>query len=39
MNPNEILNKEALSRPHRTVVDPDHQINALSQALKHAIIK
>ncbi len=39
MKPNEILTKEALSRPHRTIVDPEHQINALNQALKQAILK
>jgi hypothetical protein len=40
MNPNEILTREALSMPHRTVVDPAHnQIEVLNQALKHAIIK
>ena len=40
MNPNEVLSKEALSRPNRTVFDAEQsQIEALNQALKHAIIK
>jgi len=31
---------EALTMPHRTVVDPEHdQIEALNQALKQAIIR
>jgi hypothetical protein len=35
-----ILSKDALSAPHRTVVDPERkQIEALNQALKQAIIK
>lgn len=40
LNPNEILTKEALSSPHRTVVNPqDDEIQVLNQALKQAIIK
>jgi len=40
MNPNEILTREALTTPHRTVVDSEKsQIEALNQALKQAIIK
>lgn len=40
LDPNEILSREALSRPHRTIVDPEqHQIQVLNQALKQAIIK
>ena len=40
MNPDEILTKEALSTPHRTVLDREQgQIEALNQALKQAIIK
>jgi integrase len=40
LDPNEILSKEALSRPHRTVVDAEQsQIQALNEALKQAIIK
>jgi len=40
MNPNEILTREALTMPHRTVVDSEKsQIKALNQALKQAIIK
>ena len=40
LNPSEILSKEALSKPHRTVVDPtQHTIAILNRALKQAIIK
>ena len=40
MNPNKILTREVLSRPHRTVVDPEkHQIQVLNQALKQAIFQ
>jgi len=40
LNPSEILSKEALSKPHRTVVDPtQHKIAILNRALKQAIIK
>lgn len=40
MNPHEILTKEALSRPHRTIIDPEEaQIDTLNQTLKQAIIK
>ena len=40
MNPNEILSMEALSKPHRTLVDPEQtQMEVLSQALKQAIIR
>jgi hypothetical protein len=39
MDPNEILSKEALTIPHRTVIDPEqNQIETLNQALKQAII-
>jgi hypothetical protein len=32
--------KEALSRPHGTVIDPEEaQIEILNQTLKHAIVK
>lgn len=38
--PEEVLSRKALIRPHRTVVDPEHgQIEALNQALKQAIIE
>lgn len=40
LNPSEILSKEALSKPHRTLVDPSqHKIEVLNRALKQAIIK
>ena len=40
MNPNEILSKEAISRPNRTILDSEEsQITVLNQALKQAIIK
>lgn len=40
MNPNEILSNEALSMPHRTIVDPmQAEIDVLNQALKQAIVK
>jgi integrase len=40
MNPNEILTRETLSMPHRTVVDPEQtQIEILNQTLKQAIVK
>jgi hypothetical protein len=39
MNPNEILTKQALTKPHRTVVDTTHQIDVLNQALKNAIVE
>ena len=40
LDPNKTLSKEALSRPHRTIVDNrDEQIRVLNQSLKKAIIK
>jgi len=40
LNPNEILTKEALSSPHRTLVDSrDNEIQFLNQTLKPAIVK
>ncbi len=40
MNPNEILTREALTMPNRTVVDQEQgKIDVLNQALKQAIIK
>jgi integrase len=40
LNPNEVLSKDALVTPHRTVVDPEQRkIEVLNQALKQAIIK
>ena len=39
-NPNEVLSRDALAMPHRTVVDPEQRkIDVLNQALKEAIIK
>jgi hypothetical protein len=40
LNPNEILTKETLSSPHRTLVDSrDNEIQVLNQALKQVIFK
>jgi hypothetical protein len=40
MNPDVILNKQALITPHRTIIDPEQSnINALNQALKQAIVE
>lgn len=40
LNPDEILTREASSRPHRTVIDPEsRKIEVLNEALKHAILK
>ena len=40
LNPNEILSKDALAMPNRTIVDSEsHQIKVLNEALKHAILK
>ncbi|UCH02742.1 MAG: hypothetical protein JSV20_02860, partial [Candidatus Bathyarchaeota archaeon] len=40
LNPDEVLSRAALSRPHRTVVDPEsRKIKVLNQALKHAILQ
>ena len=40
MNPNDILTKDALTMPHRTVIDPEQsKMDILNQALKQAIIK
>jgi len=40
MNPDEILSREALAKPHRTVIESEKtQIEILNQALKQAIIK
>jgi hypothetical protein len=39
LNPDEVLSKEALVNPHRTVVDSERrQIQVLNEALKHAIL-
>jgi len=39
-NPNEVLSKDALAMPHRTLIDPEQRkIDVLNQTLKEAIIK
>jgi len=39
LNPDEVLSREAMIRPHRTVIDPEqNKIEVLNQALKQAII-
>jgi len=39
-NPNEVLSRDALAMPHRTVIDPEQRkIDVLNQALKEAIVK
>ena len=40
LNPDEVLTRDALAMPHRTVVDPEsRQLEVLNDALKHAILK
>lgn len=40
LNPDEILSQDALTSPHRTVVDPEgRKIEVLNEALKHAILQ
>ena len=40
LNPDDVLSRDALTMPHRTVIDPEQRtIEVLNQALKHAIIK
>ena len=40
LDPNEILSKEVLARPHRTVIDPEQQqTQVLNHALKQAILQ
>ncbi len=40
LNPNEILSREALAGPHRTVADQEERkIEVLNQALKEAMLK
>jgi len=40
MNPHEVLSRATLSRPHRTLADPEQtQIEILNKALKQAIVK
>ena len=39
-NPNEVLSRDALAMPHRTVIGPEQRkIDVLNQTLKDAIIK
>ena len=39
LNPDEVLSKDALAKPHRTVVDAEsRKIKVLNEALKHAIL-
>jgi pyrroloquinoline quinone (PQQ) biosynthesis protein C len=39
LNPDEVLSKDALAKPHRTVVDPEsRKIQVLNEALKDAIL-
>jgi len=40
LNPDEVLSKDALTTPHRTVVDSEsRKIEILNEALKHAILQ
>ena len=40
LNPDEVLAKDALAIPHRTVIDPEaRKIDVLNEALKHAILQ
>jgi integrase len=40
LNPDEVLAKDALAIPHRTIIDPEaRKIDVLNEALKHAILK
>jgi len=39
MDPNEILTKEVLSKPQRTIIKLERQIETLNQNLKQAIIQ
>ena len=40
LNPHEVLSRDALAMPHRTVVDPEQRkIEVLNQALKEAILQ
>ena len=39
LNPDEVLSKDAIAQPHRTIIDPQqNRIEILNQALKEAII-
>ncbi len=40
LNPDEVLSREALVKPYRTVINPEErQIEVLNQALKDVILK
>jgi hypothetical protein len=40
LNPDEVLSRDALAKPHRTVIDPEqNQIDVLNAALKEAILQ
>ena len=40
LNPDEVLAKDALAMPHRTVIDPEaRKVDVLNETLKHAILK
>ena len=40
LNPDEVLTKDALAMPHRTVINPERRkMEVLNEALKHAILK
>jgi hypothetical protein len=40
LNPDEVLSRDAISKPHRTIIEREEgQIEVLNQALKEAIIK
>lgn len=40
LNPNEVLSRDAVAMPHRTLIDPNERtIAVLNQALKEAILK
>lgn len=37
LNPDEVLSKDILAKPHRTVIDPENRkTDLLNEALKHA---
>lgn len=39
LNPDDVLTKDALAIPHRTVVDPEaRKVEVLNDVLKHAIL-
>ena len=39
LNPDEVLSKDALAKPHRTVVDREsRKVQVLNEALKNAIL-